>query len=502
MDPTTRRERGSSPHPGVVVIRPTPSRPYWALRYVDPVTGSTRQPKQPGVSTPEEAQAAALQLVESLRKLRGNPPAPAPAPPARVRAEPGPRGVTIIKPSAGRPFYALRYTDPATGKCKQPRLPGVTTIEAAEAARATLSNTLQHRKLQVTLAGGREHAGLTCTIREELETYLDAVGSKVSRRGRRTSPVTLRRYRDGLTEFADWCEAHDATQLGQLSRTLLGEWRKSRQDTRAHGHERKASTVNQEVKPIRQMLVAAARFGRISHLSSDAIAGALARLVEPAPEPRCYSRPELAAILRAALRYDTQRDLRCGTPPIAPIMAVAMLTGMRRGELAKLQCREVLFDAPSDFDPSIRTGLDVIRLPKTKTKTFETRDVATTPYSPLLGELLRALIAKRPGHERVLRVGYVAVGDYAWRLRAFGAPEDFRLKDLRSTCATCQSPLPGNAKAKAARLGHTLAIAERHYLALPSGMPESAADLNVVYGPRVQLLLRVIIQRVLRGRSK
>jgi integrase len=489
-----RRERGTSPHPGVLVIRPTPSRPYYALRYHDPVTGTSRQPRLPGVGSPEEAQRAALQLVDSLRALRASPPTPEPAPephaPVRARQEPRTKGVTIIRPSPGRQFYALRYTDPSSGRCRQPRLPGVTTLDGAEAAAETLSRTLQRRKLDVTLAGGREYAGTTCTVREEVTAYLAAVGRKVSRRGRRTSAITLRRYRDGLGAFAAWCEGRGVLQLGQLARATLSDWLTSRQAD----PDRAVSTINQEVKPVRQMLVAAAIAGRLTHLSSDAIRGALARLTQPAPKPRCYSVVEIRAILQAALDYDVAPKKRRGTPPIAPIVAVALLSGMRRGELAALQVFEVLFDAPSEYDPTVTTGLDVIRLPARKTKTYIARDIAMAPYSPLLGELLRALIRGRHGHERVLRVGYVALGDYAWRLRDFGAPPDFQLKDLRSTCATYQSPLPGNAKAKAGRLGHTLAVAEEHYLALPSGTPVTAPDLETVM--KCETLVRAVIARV------
>jgi integrase len=498
---TARRERGMSPHPGILVIRPTASRPYYALRYADPVTGTSRQPRLPGVGSAEEAQAAALQLVESLRALRGTQPNPTPELPApapvRARQEARTRGVVIIRPRAGRQFYALRYTDPSTGKCKQPRLAGVTTLEAAEAAAETLSRTLQRRRLDVTLAGGREYAGTTCSLAEEVKTFLTLVKLKVSKQGAPTSPVTLRRYRDSLKVFTDWCETRDVAQLGQLARTTLDEWLTSRRIAPAHGNARAASTVNQEVKPVRQMLVAAAIVGRISHMSSDAIRGALPRLTEPAPAPRCYSVVEMRAVLQAALDYDDQPPaVRHNAPPLSPIMAVALLTGMRRGELAKLQCRDVLFDAPSAYDPSITTGLDFIRLPAAKTKTHQKRDIEMAPYSPLLGELMRALIRKRAGHERVLRVGYSALGDYAWRLRDFGAPEDFALKHLRSTCATYQSPLPGNAKAKAGRLGHTLAIAELHYLALPSGTPVTAPDLETVM--KCSELLRVVIERARR----
>jgi len=510
MSPKHAKQR--SQHPGVLVIRPTAARPYYALRYTDPATGTSRQPRL-DVASEHEAEQAALQLVEGLRAQRASSAAPtaAPAPraPARVRPESKTKGVVIIKPRPGRSFYALRYTDPSTGRGREPRLPGVTTLEAAEAAAQTLSRTLLRRQLEVTLAGGREFAGTTCSIREEVSTYLAAVGRKVSRRGRRTSPITLRRYRDGLTEFADWCERRGVLQLGGLSRGLLADWLVSRQEKLAHGHAREPSSVNQEVKPIRQMLIAAAVAGRFVHLSGDALRGALGRLVQPAPKPRCYRTAEIKAIFEAAFAYDDSPKRKRSTPPMAPVVAVALLSGMRRGELATLQCHEVVFDHPSEYDEA-STGLDVIRLPAAKTKTHEPRDVemgthtkedgrVVPRYSPLLAELMRALTSGRKhGYERVLRTGYQAMGDKAKKLIKLGAPADFQMKDLRSTCATYQSPLPGNAKAKAARMGHTLAVADMHYLAIPGGTPTEAPDLETVMKCAEQV--REVIRRVLQSK--
>lgn len=419
----------------------------------------------------------------------------------RERGESRHTGVVVIKPRPGRAEYSLRYTDPTTGRPRQPRLPDVTTFAAAEAAAVTLFRTLQKRALEVTLAGGREHAASAATLREESAAYLGTVGRKVSRHGRPTSRITLRRYRDVLTQFSAWCEARGCTQLNQLTRTTLAEWLTSRLEADAHGHRRAVSTVNQEVKPVRQMLTAAALAGRLVHLSSDAVRGALARMTQPAPEPRCYSVPEVRAILRAALDFDTSPARPRRAPAMAPVIAAALLTGMRRGELAALQVSMVLFDAPTAYDPSITTGHDVVRLPASITKTGVARDVAMHPYSPLLGELLRALIHGRGPRERVFKIGYVVMGDYAWRLRTAGrgAPADFCLKSLRSTCATYQSPLAGNPKAKADRLGHTLAVAEQHYLALPSGTPLTAPSLESVM--QCEPEVREIISRVLAKRA-
>jgi integrase len=381
----------------------------------------------------------------------------------------------------------------------------VTSEAQAEASAVKLYRNLQQRALQVTLAGGRQFASSVATLRQEIETYLATVKRKKSRRGRPTSPITLRRYRDGLELFASWCETERSCGgLNELNRDVLSAWKTSRFDALAHGEPREVSTVNQEVKPIRQMLVAAALAGRLVHLTSDAIRGALKRETQPAPTPRCYSVPEIRATLRAALDYDVSPSRPRRSAAFAPIVAAALLAGMRRGELAKLQVEDVLFDAPSEYDPDITTGLDLVRLPGHKTKTGAPRDVQMAPYSPMLGQLLRALIEDRTGREYVFRMSYQTLGSRAAGLSTASKakhypPRGFCLKDLRSTCATYQSPLPGNAKAKADRLGHTLQVAEQHYLALPSGTPLTAPNLEAVMQCSAELqeiISRVIVARL------
>jgi hypothetical protein len=411
-------------------------------------------------------------------------------------------GVVVIFPRPGRRFFALRYVEPETGQSREPKLEGVTTEPAAQAAARELSRNLQRRELQVTLAGGREHSSSVASLRQEIEAYLTSVKHKVSRRGKPTSPTTLRRYRDGLEQFATWCEKRECRQLNQLARTTLSEWKASRFDeaTRS-GTTRMVSTVNQELKPVRQMLVAAALAGRLVHLNSDAIRGALIRLTQPAPVPVCFSVPALRAALRTALDYDVSHYRPRRSAPIAPVVAAGLLGGLRRGELSTLQVHEVLFNAPSDYDPTVKTGVDALRLPKHKVKTGQKRDVLMAPYSPLLGELMRELIQGRPGREYVFRVSYQQMGNRMKRMRKMPkAPKAFCFKNLRSTCATYQSPLPGNAKAKADRMGHTLQVAEQHYLALPSGTPLTAPDLDTVMQCGAEL--REVIARVRAERAR
>jgi integrase len=362
---------------------------------------------------------------------------------------------------------------------------------------------LQDRALKSALAGGRERAAAAAiTVREEAATYVAEVARKVSKHGRPTSQTTLSAYRTQLEAFAVWCDARGVQLLSQLELGTLKAWLNSRLDTPAHGRARKVSTVNQEVKPVRQMLIAAAQAEHL-HLSTDVIRGALKRRTQPANKPRCLSVEEIRATLQAALDYDARPSQPRGKrvmAPLAPAVAVALLSGMRRRELAEVQCGEVLFNAASQFDPSIKTGHDLIDLPGHKTKTGAPRGVLLAPYSPLLGLLLRALTQGRPRTHRVFGIGYQSLGDRVWMLRDYGAPADLNIKMLRSTCATCQRPLPGDLKSKAERLGHTLAVAEAYYLAAPTGLPMAAPDLETVMQCHAEV--REVLARVHAARAQ
>lgn len=493
--PESMQKSSAALHPGVVVIPPRGKRSH-ALRYRT-AEGATRQPGLPAGLSDAAATQAAVHLSALLRLgLNLDVATPAAKPVRAVVDEQSHRGVQVLRPREGRPYFALRYTDPVTRKCMRPRLAGVTTEADAHVHAVAMFRTLQDRQREVALAGGRERASVAVTVREESATYVADVARKVTRHKRPTSPSTTKQYRRQLEAFAVWCDKRGITRLRQLERATLIAWLNSRLDAPAHGRPREVSTVNQEVKPVRQMLIAAAQSEHL-HLTSDVVRGALKRRTQADVEPRCLGVDEIRATLQAALDYDARPDQLGGKrrpAPIAPVVAVGLLSGMRRGELARLQCGEVAFNAASKFNPAIKTGVDHIDLPGSKTKTGAPRTVSTTSYSPLLGELLQALTHGRPKAHRVFSIGYQRLGDAVWSLRKHGAPPDLNVKMLRSTCATCQRPLPGDLKSKAERLGHTLAVAEAYYLAAPTGLPVSAPNLEAVM--LCSDLLRVIIARV------
>jgi integrase len=414
---------------------------------------------------------------------------PAAAPLTAVPVAPSPtirvHGVTLRRPRPAKRerCWRVEYRDPMQGGRRvEATIPDCTDERRAREHARRLAERLKVQRAEVTLQGEAYATGRR-TLEAEIAHYLEAVTARVGKTGRATSPATLRNYRDALTRFAEWMIATRRTELRHLTRAALSEWRTSLRTRK--GGTRRTSTVNQTVKPVRQMLLTARLEGRLDGpgaLDTDAINGALKRLNEPSPVPRCFTVPEIRKSLSTALSIDSgHASMRRGIelPPAAPAIAVGLLTGMRRDELVRVTVGEVLFGAPSAYDGT-RTTVDAIRLPAHKVKTGKGRDVRLLPYSPLLFELLAVLTEGRDADAPLLGLTYEQLGNAAERIKREGGPRDFNLKALRSTCATYQSPLPGNAKAKADRLGHTLTVAERHYLQLPEGTPDESPSLDAV----------------------
>jgi integrase len=202
---------------------------------------------------------------------------------------------------------------------------------------------------------------------------------------------------------------------------------------------------------------------------------------EPKARPRCYTVPEVRKLLRAALDADANAGVCRGelVAPVAPAVALGLLTGMRRKELALVTVGDVDFENRRAYDGEA-THNAMIKLPGLITKGGVARGVALDPYAPILHPLLRALTEGRDPRELLLGLTYGQFSSMIPRLLEHGAPEDFQAKTMRSTCASYQGSLRGNPKMKSDRLGHTLAVSEKHYQAIPDGAPAEAESLEAI----------------------
>jgi integrase len=320
----------------------------------------------------------------------------------------------------------------------------------------------------------------------------------------------MRAYDASVRLLTDWAKRQDIRDVEQLTPAHLAHFRDSlisRRVTRAtKGGKRGArdarsqpirpASVNHHLRAVSAFLNVSRKHGLTPRLSRDLIAESLACLPLPRPQPVAFKPAELCGILRAALRHDAEtwdetREEHAGerpkgtTPryrPIAPLVVFTMLTGCRIGEPLALEWSDVDLDAPDHEGNPVGE----IQLDATATKTHTARRV-TLEVSPRLRTLLKTL-RLQAGEAPFVFGGAEALDHYEADnardrlIREFGAPS-FTWQRLRQTCGSYLTNAPGiygaaSAYRSAKQLGHSVQIAERHYLDVVRGISREARTLD------------------------
>jgi integrase len=232
----------------------------------------------------------------------------------------------------------------------------------------------------------------------------------------------------------------------------------------------------------------------LPRLSSDDLKDGLKKL--PASIDRVdFRKPtELGKLLDAALRHDAETFAATraehagdGTPgtttrykPIAPIVSAGILTGMRAGELLALDWSNVDLGALAGDGKAVG---EIYVTAASKTKRARTVGLEV---SPALRKMLAAMhiAAGRPKSGTVFGL---TDGEAAAAMKRlgdeYGAPAGCNWQALRRTCGTYLTNAPGifdaaSAYRSAKQLGHSVAVAERHYLDVLRGIPREARTLE------------------------
>lgn len=408
----------------------------------------------------------------------------------RVRGRRHP-GVALKKPDPDRRIgWRAQYVDPDSGSTVRETLPAdLTTAELREAWAVRKSKALARRRLELEGGAMRETgAGLD----KALDRYFEDNPN--------LRPTTLGVYRRASDRFAEWSAKHGVKSAddvtgprlvafrGWLVRLPLrtskaGGKRGARKDTE---ERREPASVNRDLRAIGTILTHLRRAGLLPHVTGDALADALQKLPESVERIDFRRPPELRALLDAALRHDAAtfeatREEHAGkretgtTPrhkPIAPLVVGAMLTGMRLGELVGLTWERVDVDAGE-----IYIGAE------SKTHRARTVDLSV---SPALAEMLRT---RRPksGTGSVFGLTYGEAKAAEKRLRGeYDAPAGCGWQALRRTAGTFLTNAPGifgaaSAYRSARQLGHSVQVAERHYLGVVRVSPD-ARSLEAALG--------------------
>lgn len=406
-------------------------------------------------------------------------------------------GVVLIKPDPERRIgWRARYRDPDSGRLVKESLDAsLTTAELREEWAARKSKALAKRRLE--LEGGAHRATGT-GFDAALDRYFTDHGH--------LRPATLEVYRAAATKLKAHARASGVRSADDVRGPMLVAFRaalvKERRQVRARGGKRGAlkatteprspHTVNRELRATGTVLNYARRLGLLPRVSSDDLRDALAKL-PVASERIDYRKPhELQALLSAALRHDadtfaaTREELAGARPlgstlryqPIAPFVATAVLTGMRFAEIVELDWKAV--DLQALDNDSVPVGEIYLT---SATKTHKARTVGLE-VSPALRKMLVAMRLASGGKGSVF--GHTkGTAHTAMRrlISEYGASRRCNWQALRRTCGTYLTNAPGifgaaSAYQSAKQLGHSVQVAERHYLGIVRGIRRDARTLE------------------------
>lgn len=443
---------------------------------------------------------------------------------AKKRRIRSPHSGVVLKqrtlPSGARSWRA-RFTDPDTGREVYVTLDalGLPTHEARTLWAKRKSKELSKRRMEL-------EAGATPN---ENRPITDAVASYVRASAPRLRKATQVTYGVAIATFETWCHRNGAETTGDISRAKLAAFRDSlisqgklsaakggkRGAVAAAADKRRSPvSVNRELRTIKTLLNAWRQAGLV-RLTSDDITDALKALPVPREQPEFLNPTQLQKLLEAAQRHDaavfdeTREEHRGLRPrgstrryePIAAFTAFLVLTGCRRGEALGLTWADVDLEA---LDSQGRT-VGEIRLRAANTKTHRARTIGLEVSSAL--RTLLAAMKLRAGRDadslHVFGGAEPYTADLVEAARArlvteYGAPK-FDWQMLRSTCATYLTNAPGifggaTVFMSARQLGHSVAIAERHYLGVHRGIPKDAHTLEAAM--QIEAQLHEIIGRI------
>lgn len=464
------------------------------------------------------------------------------------------RGVKLkeITYRSGATGWVARYRDPDTGKERQESLDqyGVTS-EAARRQWATDKFDEIARRRGDLATGAAPHTGET--VEDAIESYFDTKGARVK-------DSTKSTYRAAASRFLEWAVLANVRLADELHGRHLAafvEWlaaQPAKAAVKGGRRKERAATdrtcspggVNNRLRSVKAILNHLRRLGRLPHITSDDIKDRLKPLKTPRPRPGFLRAAQIRSLLKAALRHDADtfemtRDEHDGKgprgvtqkyDPIAPFIAYMLLTGCRLEEALGLKWTAVEFEAKDHRGKKV--GEIVLRASDVKTGHERAIDLGICPSlrrillalklkagaCPYVFGGVDALEAYKPwSRTKVEAARRRLTGkpaeddeDNSERHTGYGAPAfcwsqtEGETPALRATCGSYLTNAPGIYGAAAAfhsakRLGHSVQIAEKHYLGLIRGIPKRATTLDAAMEVTKELAEIVLAAGGVAGRT-
>ena len=433
------------------------------------------------------------------------------ATPKRRTRSPHP-GVVLIRPrGSGAGLHArwrARWRDPDSGRLVWKTLDpkALRTAEARRNWAVGKSTALAKRRMELE-AGAPRATGTA--LPDAIRKYFDDHPH--------LRPKTLEVYRSAASKFLAWAARAGIRTADEVTRARLvafkAELLKERKRTHYKGSKRgqhketqgprSPHTINRELRSIGTILNYLRKLDLLPRLTSDDLRDGLAKL-RTQSERIDYRKPkELQKLLEATLRHDAETfdetraehagHGKAGSTPryttIAPFVACVMLTGMRFSEALNLNWKQVDLEALDNQGNTVGE----IHLAGSGVKTGTAR-VVGLEVSPALRRLLAVLRLKTGGKGSVFGLTRGEATAAQRRLEAeYGAPEGSGWQALRRTAGVFMTNSPGLFGAAAAfrsakQLGHSVQVAERHYVDVMRGIPHDARTVEAAMQIENQLV--------------
>lgn len=430
------------------------------------------------------------------------------------------RGVTLVRRgyASGSVTWRARWKDPRSGRWVFVGLDALDIMTPEGRAAWARRKAQELRVERAAVAEGRPLAA-PIALDAAIDAYLASAATHL-----RAS--TVREYGSTLHLFQRWAREQRLSRLDRIDGPALARFRihalatPKRRSAKSgpRGGKAEASsgaaprTIAKHFRQLQSFLRRQIELGQAPRLTRDMIAGSLRAPQASRELPTFFSGAEARRLLEAALRHDGEAFARTRLehagaaapgstpkyPAIAPLVLLAILTGARIGELLALAWADVDLDSTDDRGAAV--GIFRVKASNAKTRRERIVDLAVAPSARAL---LQALRLQRGGEKTAVFGLTRHEADGAMeRLRTrFGAPERASWHECRRTTATVLTNAPGiyggaSAYRSARQLGHSVAVAERHYLGLLS-ISRDARSVEAALG--IEELAAEIVRRAAGG---
>jgi integrase len=403
-------------------------------------------------------------------------------------------------------YWAARWRDPDTGKLVEFKLDPTVFPSRESRKQWAIRRSRALAKRRADIESGAPLIDRT-PLGDAVDAYLNACGSRLRNR-------TTDLYRMSADKLLHWADEVGVKTLAELTPAKLTAFRESRISQRKQAaakggrrgsrsgssRNRAPGAVNVELRSIKTMLLQWRSEEKLPNADREAICRCLKSLPLSHEAPAFLTPASCRKLLEAAIRHDNETfaetrlehlGLRpLGTTPryepIGPFVLFLLLTGCRVGEAESLVWTDVDLEA-LDADGR-QVGEITLRAAATKTKRYRTIGLEVCPS---IRSLLAGLKLKSGGQGYVFGgkapVTHTRIESARKRLfHEYGAPR-FSWQNLRQSCGTYLTNSPGVYGAasvfmSARQLGHSVAVAEKHYLGVIRGIPREAKTLEPAMG--------------------